>query len=77
MVKHNIKLSPKLYDQTKVCEFMETALTNPDDHIMYMNRRAINKFFYLWILIHEDVNPFSGVQFEEPWVILAIPTSSE
>ncbi|CAD8194140.1 unnamed protein product [Paramecium pentaurelia] len=77
MVKHNIILTPKLYDQTKVCEFMEAALTNPDDHIIYMNRRVINKFLYLWILIHEDVNPFSGVQFEEPWVILAIPTSSE
>ncbi|CAK91944.1 unnamed protein product (macronuclear) [Paramecium tetraurelia] len=77
MAKHNINLSQKLYEQTKVCEFMETALTNPEEHIMYMNRRAINKFFYLWILIHEDVNPFPGVQFQEPWVIIAIPTSSE
>ncbi|CAK59926.1 unnamed protein product (macronuclear) [Paramecium tetraurelia] len=65
------------YQIEQVCEFMETALTNPEDHIMYMNRRQINKFFYLWILIHEDVNPFPGVQFQEPWVILAIPTSSE
>ncbi|CAD8106522.1 unnamed protein product [Paramecium primaurelia] len=77
MIKHNIKLSNQLFDQTKVCEFMETALTNQEDHIMYMNRRTINKYFYLWILIHEDVNPFQGVQFQEPWVILAIPTSSE
>ncbi|CAD8117813.1 unnamed protein product [Paramecium sonneborni] len=76
MVKHNIKLSSELFNQTKVCEFMETALTNPEDHIIYMNRRAINKFFYLWILIHEDVNPFLQIQFQEPWVILAIPTQS-
>ncbi|CAD8113709.1 unnamed protein product [Paramecium sonneborni] len=76
MIKHNVKLSSQLFNQTKVCEFMETALTNPEDHLIYMNRRAINKFFYLWILIHEDMNPFQQVQFQEPWVILAIPTQS-
>lgn len=69
----NYKLNAELFERTRVCEFMELAISKNDEHCMYVMSRTINKFEHLWLLVHEDANPFEGVSFTEPWMIFAIP----
>lgn len=52
---------------------MELSISNTEEHCIYIASRTINKFEYLWLLIHEDANPFDNVSFTEPWMIFAIP----